>query len=336
MDKERIGYLKYEGESVKDGFMDVRKQAEALLGFDDVLRYFISKEDPSLDQIKFEIPVRIQKGSIVADIGSLIINNSKEIITTTYLAQTAVVSAKDGFFESGLVKDSRKILKNSLIAIQWIIKISKHSGSIIGKKFKKVTPKEIDQQSFVELENNNGETLLSSKKYYDLFLKIPDKIFSKNARLIKNDRSFIIGVFKDDKEEVIKITDADRSVFYSKEDEANDEDDDEVILPEFEHGQQVSNLEGEITKVITSTNTLGFSYKDNIIECKPGSGRKVASYKNKIVSKEDGSLFSKVQITGIVDREDKNGDIKAKKPKIIFSEIIAIKHDKEPTLFDSQ
>ena len=40
-EEKYIGYLKYSGKSVEDGLMDARKSAEALLGFDEVLRYFI-------------------------------------------------------------------------------------------------------------------------------------------------------------------------------------------------------------------------------------------------------------------------------------------------------
>jgi hypothetical protein len=41
----------------------MRKSAEALLGFDEMLRYFISKEEPQLSNVPYEIPVNIKKGS---------------------------------------------------------------------------------------------------------------------------------------------------------------------------------------------------------------------------------------------------------------------------------
>jgi hypothetical protein len=37
---ESLAFVKYEGELVKDGYMDAKKSADALLGFDEVVRYF--------------------------------------------------------------------------------------------------------------------------------------------------------------------------------------------------------------------------------------------------------------------------------------------------------
>ena len=42
-EEKYIGYLKYSGKSIEDGLLDARKSAEALLGFDEILRYFVTK-----------------------------------------------------------------------------------------------------------------------------------------------------------------------------------------------------------------------------------------------------------------------------------------------------
>lgn len=55
---EYLGYIKYEGDSVKEGFLDLRKSAQALSGLDESIRFFVSQENPDVD---YEIPVRIQK-----------------------------------------------------------------------------------------------------------------------------------------------------------------------------------------------------------------------------------------------------------------------------------
>lgn len=36
-----LGFIKYEGKSVQNGYLDARKSAEALIGFDEVIRYFL-------------------------------------------------------------------------------------------------------------------------------------------------------------------------------------------------------------------------------------------------------------------------------------------------------
>lgn len=45
-DEKYIGYIKYDGELVKDGLMDARRQAKSLLAFDSAVRYFITKQAP--------------------------------------------------------------------------------------------------------------------------------------------------------------------------------------------------------------------------------------------------------------------------------------------------
>ena len=62
-DEIYLGYIKYDGMLVENGLMDGRKQAQAIIGLDEALRYFISKQVPELRNLDFEIPFRIQKGS---------------------------------------------------------------------------------------------------------------------------------------------------------------------------------------------------------------------------------------------------------------------------------
>ena len=52
-DDQYIGYLKYSGHSVNDGCLDARKAANALIGFDESLRFFI--EDDFLIKREIEL-----------------------------------------------------------------------------------------------------------------------------------------------------------------------------------------------------------------------------------------------------------------------------------------
>ena len=63
MDEEYIGYLKYEGTLVKEGLLDARKADQALLGFDEAIRFYVGQQSPLLRDQDFEIPVRFRKGS---------------------------------------------------------------------------------------------------------------------------------------------------------------------------------------------------------------------------------------------------------------------------------
>ncbi|MBU0599755.1 hypothetical protein KJ997_03100 [bacterium] len=121
-EEKYIGYLKYSGKSVEDGLLDTRKSAEALLGFDEVLRYFLLKEDPCLKEIDFEIPVRIKKGTWEAAIPEIInkIFSPTGIAATAltiYACATAKKAAKDGLFDTGAAKDIRTTFRMVLKSV---------------------------------------------------------------------------------------------------------------------------------------------------------------------------------------------------------------------------
>lgn len=53
-----MGYLKYYGDKVDDGTLDARTVASALIGFDEVFRYFLSQENKAFIAIDFDLPVK--------------------------------------------------------------------------------------------------------------------------------------------------------------------------------------------------------------------------------------------------------------------------------------
>ena len=107
-EEKYIGYLKYsKGKSIEDGLLDARKSAEALLGFDEILRYFVTKKNPEFKNINFEIPVRIRKGSWEALIPE-IIEKWYLIPIIIYAKGMANKASQDGLFETGAAKDIKK------------------------------------------------------------------------------------------------------------------------------------------------------------------------------------------------------------------------------------
>lgn len=110
-----------------------------------------------------------------------------------------------------------------------------------------------------------------------------------------------------------------RSIFYIPE------EDTEVLFPELEHGQSVT-LEGVATRGNENTNSIGFRYKDHIINCIPMEGS-IVRFKS--------ALFLKCRIIGKISREDDAGQIILKKPKIIFDNIVPLEDEpQELTLFE--
>ena len=102
------------------------------------------------------------------------------------------------------------------------------------------------------------------------------------------------------------------------------EEDEDIVLPELKHGDYVE-IEGHITRGNENTNTLGFLYLDHILTCKPREGS-ITKYKT--------NLFSNVLIKGFVNRLDKDGLFKEKKPRIEILELIEKLREKENLLFD--
>lgn len=325
MDKERIGYLKYEGESFVDGYVDAKKQAEALLGFDESFRSIIALEDSRFERLDFNIPVKIEQGSLIIFLGII------SPFVYKYMSKAGEVAAEKGFSELSFIKhDLPRLQKTALKILQSVVKISKHVGSIKNKKFKKTIPKEINNQNFVEITNDNNEVLLVLKKYHDAFIKIPDKILSKNVKLINGNEKLVIGVFEGENEEIEEISQADKIIFYDLDDDV----DEEIILPDLKHDDVVTDLEGKINKVIENKNKFSFTYDNHIIDCLLEEGVRVGKFKNKIISEDNQSIFATVKISGIISREDKDGSVTAKKPKIILSNIKKIEGNKEINLFN--
>lgn len=321
-----IGYLKYSGDNLDAGIFDLRKSVEALQGFDEVLRYFLVKEEPALATTTFDVPVRIQKGSWIVEIPQLaeipnILQASATIVgggvvATTYLKGVAKKAASDGLFETGPAKDMKVLVSSAMKCIYWVIKIAKHLGSFNKKDIKTSIDNSDPSKIYVEITNSNGEKLRIKKKYFDFFVRCPEKLFAKNASLINSQRTLEVGVCEANSVKSVSISNEHKYVFY--------EDTDEVLLfPQLKHGQYVE-LEGGITRANERTNTLGFEYKKHIITCRPSIAHgNIVDFKEKIISTSSDHLYLPVRIVGYVDREGPNGEIK-ERPQIVFSDIIPL------------
>lgn len=155
------------------------------------------------------------------------------------------------------------------------------------------------------------------KRHFDRYCSCPATLLGKCASIVDKGRELEIGSFENGQVvDPVRIAPAERSVFYHEEDE-----DLESVLPELEHGMDVE-LDGELTRATENTNTLGFHYQGHTLFCKPGEGKRIASFKQRIISQQDGHIFPKVRMIGVVDREDKkHGGFKAYRPGIVFSDI---------------
>ena len=52
--EDYIGFIRYTGKPLEEGYLDTRKSATALLGFDEAIRHFVGKQDAELAKVDYE------------------------------------------------------------------------------------------------------------------------------------------------------------------------------------------------------------------------------------------------------------------------------------------
>lgn len=315
MEKKYIGYIKYSGDSVENGIMDARKSAQALLGFDEAIKYFASKEEPSLLNKNYDLPVKIQKGSWEMLLPILENLLTPEGVFGVYVASSMNQAAKEGLFETGISKDIEKIFKSAFVTLQWIIKIAKHAGSFT----KNLKVKYNLENGTVNVLNEKGENLTITQDQYKIYKECPESILNKLVSNVENDRVLKVGIFIEEGINEVEILKKDKHIFYIERTDEN-----EMSYPEFQQ-DDIVELEGIITKVNETTNSLGFKYKNHILKILP-MNRNVAEYKSQFIASDNSHVFRAVKIAGIINRKGKDGEV-LKKPQVIFSTLITINEE---------
>ena len=306
-----LAYIKYQGDLVENGYLDTRKSAEALLGIDEVIRYFLYQIDKDLQKLEFEIPVRIRKGSWEA----LIPHDALSWLITaigagvTAYTTTALKKAAENDFKDKGLKD---VFKQVVKSIKWVIKIATHVKSLAVKEFVNVEFKQEGADTLIGIRNENDEILYVPKTYLETYRNCPDKLFVRLTKLIEKGRELEIGfnpnevLDKDDTIPFVKIGINDKSVFVKENNE------DEILFPELIHDLYVE-LDGHVSRGNENTNTIGFEYQGHILTCIPRMGN-VKEYKDR--------MFTNCIIKGYVDRLSEDGNINEKRPKISFLDLV--------------
>jgi hypothetical protein len=301
---EYIGYVKYEGKRLETGAFDARKSAQALLGFDEALRHFISAQSSELRNVDFEIPVRIEKGSWIAtipsDIGTLF-QLGMGIVATAYFSKAAGKMAEKDFEDVGF----KDIFKVSIEAIKWVAKIGKHLGGLAQRRFENV--KFADDNELIGIPNEKGEYLFVPKRFLDLYVGCSPRILAKLAANVDPMTKLSIGVVVNNVIEEESITLDDRYIFAEEENDLLEE----VLFPELIHGEPIV-LEGEVTRENKTSHSMGFKYQGHILTAYPDSGN-IVPFKQ--------MLFDQCRLVGVVDRIDEKGRVGAKRPKLVFSHL---------------
>jgi hypothetical protein len=299
-DEKYIGSLKYCGKLVDHGMLDARKSAQALTGFDEAIRFFAIIQNPKFQEIDLELPVKIRQGSWEAYIPDAIFwaKTIAGITGTAYLAKAAQKMAENDFENVGI----KTILSKSLEAVQWVIRIGKHLGTISIKKFEQVKFRK--ENTEIGIPNNDGQILWVPKYYLDLYSKCPKNLLEKIVALVEEERQLYLGANISGETVVENVSSRHKFIFIP-------ENETDILFPELVHGMEVK-LQGEVTRGNETTNTMGFRYNEHILTAYPKTGS-IVRFKE--------CLFLEADIYGSISRLDENGEIKAKRPKIIFTDI---------------
>ncbi len=293
----QLGYIKYSGKLVRDGYLDARKSAQALLGMDEAVRFFVFQQAPELRTADFEFPVKVKRGSWEIVIGGILL---------AYGAKAAQKMAENDFKNIGLID----VFKKALSAIQWMIRIGKHMGDLTIKKFENVKFK--DNNTLIGIRNSQGEFLYVPKEFLEFYASASPNLLKKITEVVEEERSLSVGIY--DGNAVIEetVTRRHRQIFTNEVEEPG-----EVLFPELEHGQAVM-LEGELTRGNEMSNTVGIGYQGHILTGVPEVGS-IVRFKP--------SLFLRCNIYGRVSREDEKGRLDARRPRIIFTRIESLESD---------
>jgi hypothetical protein len=293
----QLGYVKYSGELVKDGYLDARKSAQALLGVDEAIRFFVFQQAPELRTADFEFPVKVKKGSWEIVIGGIFL---------AYGVKAAQKMAENDFKDIGL----KHVFKKALSAIQWMIRIGKHMGDLTIKKFERVKFK--DNNTLIGIRNSQGEFLYVPKDFLDFYASASPNLLKKISEVVEEERTLSVGIY--DGNAVIEetVTRRHRQIFTSELEEPG-----EILFPELEHGQSVI-IEGELTRGNEMSNTVGIGYQGHILTGVPEVGS-IVRFKP--------SLFLRCKVYGRVSREDEKGRLDARRPRIIFTRIESLESD---------
>lgn len=312
--QESLAFFKYSGKGLENGYFDARKSGETLIGVDSSLRFFLSKEEPLLQEFPFDIPVKVTKGSWISEIP----NNIESLAFVGFA--TWMAGKYGGSALSQMAKNDFENISITSIFISasdkltQVIKLAKHLGTLAKKKFDKVEFGE--NNDLVKITNEQGEELWVPVEVLELYSECPQNIFNNLTKAVDEERELIVGFNKENITVEERITLSHKYIF------SKTEEDDEIVLPELKHGDYVE-LEGHITRGNEKSNTLGFLYDGHIVTCLPENGN---------IKDQKHNMFNNCRMSGLVERLDKDGNMKEKRPRIRFSKIENLDKD-EPTLF---
>ena len=294
-----VGYLKFYGKNIENGIIQADIAGQALIGFDECIRFFNKKQNPEIILYNYKIPVITEKGSwVIWVLGS--ITGMAGVFGAAYLKKAGEKMAEKDFQDTGF----SDIFKKSLSALKNYIELIKHKKGKIDWENEDFHIIQENNEFFVSIKNELGESILIPVEQIEWFKNIPSKVLEKIVQGVMIGQSLSIGVKSENGHfDTTSITNEEKNLFLNSEEDEQEE----IIFPELIHGEEIVQLEGKLIRGNERTNSLGFEYKGVILNCHPTKGS-IRQYKS--------SLFLKCKIDCYIDRHSKSEFIYDKKPTL--------------------
>lgn len=304
-----VGYLKFYGKNIENGIIQADIAGQALIGFDECIRFFNKKQNPEIILYDYKIPVITEKGSwVVWVLGSMA--GMAGIFGTAYLKKAGEKMAEKDFQDIGF----SDIFRKSLLALKNLVDLIKHKKGNINWENEDFHIEQKNDSFFVSIKNESGESILIPIEQLEWFKNIPKKSLEKIVQGVMVGQSLSIGVRNENENfDSTSITNEEKSLFLSSEEDEQEE----VIFPELVHGE-TTQLEGKLVRGNEKTNSLGFEYKGVILNCHPTKGS-IRQYKS--------SLFLKCKIDCYINRHEKSDLILDKKPTLHIERVEPLESD---------
>lgn len=308
-----IGSIKYSGQLTEHGVLDAGKAGQALTSFDGLLRYFNSRQSPSLAQAGYEIPVRVQDGSweaVLLGAAGLVAGK----FALAYATHAAEAMAKRDFEGIGF----KDIFRKSLSAMVHLIRFVKHTRKARGWTLENLRWN--SESTEVGVPNAQGEYQYFPAEFVRWYVYLPAGMLEKLAEVVEQERMLTISV-KTQEETVASetVTIAEKRLFLAP---ADDLDDDEFLFPELEHGSD-AKLEGVLIRGNAESNSIGLHYRGHSLNCIPASGS-IVQYKN--------ALFLRCVVEGQITRLHKSKTVAERRPTIIVNRVTPLERDSQQQL----
>lgn len=301
-----VGYLKFYGKNIENGIIQADIAGQALIGFDECIRFFNKKQNPEIILYDYKIPVITEKGSWVV----WVLGSMAGIFGTAYLKKAGEKMAEKDFQDIGF----SDIFRKSLLALKNLVDLIKHKKGNINWENEDFHIEQKNDSFFVSIKNESGESILIPIEQLEWFKNIPKKSLEKIVQGVMIGQSLSIGVRNENENfDSTSITNEEKSLFLSSEEDEQEE----VIFPELVHGE-TTQLEGKLVRGNEKTNSLGFEYKGVILNCHPTKGS-IRQYKS--------SLFLKCKIYCYINRHEKSDLILDKKPTLHIERVEPLESD---------